>query len=228
MKILEVKMLKNLSKHSVFYLFGFYLKILFNDIASIFSPIYFAGLLLIIFQIAVGPHKITADTIVGITLSTVVLSIVMSADRLIQKDKKDGMLEMIYLSGITPYGFIMVKLVLFTLMALLIAISVLATASIMFAVRYEFFLGMIIPVLMLLPIVSAVILFISLITLGFPNKLVQYILSLPLMVPALIFSANAISDGVYIMLMLALNFIYLPLFIFFSRVVLGEVVARLR
>jgi heme exporter protein B len=206
----------------------FYLKILFNDLTSILSPIYFAILLLITFQIAVGPHKIDIDTTLGITFSAIILSIIMSADKLIQKDKKDGMLEMIYISGLSPYWFIITKLILFALVALFIAIAVLIATSLMFSIRYEFFLEMVWPVIVLIPTVSVIVLFISLITLGFPSKLAQYILSLPLILPALIFSAGAISNPTYFALAIGLNFIYVPMFIVFSRMILGLVVARLR
>lgn len=224
--ILEVSLLKNLSKYSVLHLGALHFKILFSSVAGLLSPIYFAALMLIIFQIAVGAHRINADIIIGITLSAVILSLIMASDQLMQRDRKDGMLELFYLSGINPYWLLAVKLFLFILMSAFIAIAVLMAASVMFSVNYEFFISIITPVLMMLPIVSVVILFISLITLGFPNKLVQYTLSLPLIVPALIFCAYAVNDKAYLMLLLGLNFIFVPLFLFFSRLVLKHSIAR--
>lgn len=219
-------MLKNLSKYSILHLGAMHFKILFSSVAEMLSPIYFATLMLIIFQIAVGAHRINADIIIGITLSAVILSLIMAADQLMQRDKKDGMLELVYLSGINPYWLLIIKLLLFTLMAATIALAILVVASIMFSVNYEFFISIITPTLLMIPIVSVVILFISLITLGFPNKLVQYTLSLPLIVPALIFCAYAANDRVYLMLLLGLNFIFVPLFLFFSRLVLSYSIAR--
>lgn len=219
-------MLKNLSKYSSFHLFAFHFRVLFSSIAELISPIYFATLMLLIFQIAVGAHRINADIIIGILLTAVVLSLIMAADQLMQRDKKDGMLELIYLSGLNTYWLLVIKLLLFILMAAVIAFTMLVIASIMFAVSYDFFLSLIIPTLMMLPITAVVILFISLITLGFPNKLVQYLLSLPLIIPALICCSHAMVDDAYIALLLGLNFIYVPLFLFFSKAVLGYSILR--
>ncbi len=217
-------MLKNLGKYNAFHLAALYLKIMFNGASDIVSPIYFTTLMLLIFQISVGAYKIDSDMIIGVMLTAIILSLIMSAD-LIQKDKKDGMLDLIYISGINPYWFLIIKLFLFILIAIIIALVMLIISTLMFSMGYEVLLSIILPVLMMLPVVAVVILFISLITLGFPNKLAQYILSLPLIVPALIFCSYAISDKTYLMLLLGLNLIYIPLFLFFARLVLVYVIA---
>jgi ABC-type transport system involved in cytochrome c biogenesis permease component len=221
-------MLKNLTKYNLLHLFSLYFKVFTGSVSELAMPIYFATLLLTIFQIAMGPYKMGADVVIGITLSVIIISLIMLSDQLIQKDKKDGMLELIYLSGVNPYWIVIAKLITFSAIAFAISIILLLIAMVMFGIELPLFISILIALVLLLPMLAAVIFFVSLITLSFANKIAQYILAIPLIVPALILCINAIDNPVYLMMMFGLNLIYLPVFIVFSKLVLGASIANIR
>ncbi|MDF3046939.1 MAG: CcmB protein [Candidatus Midichloriaceae bacterium] len=221
-------MLKNLSKYSFVQLFVFYFRVFTVSVSELSMPVYFAALLLTIFQIAIGPYKMGLNIVVGITLSSIIISLIMLSDQLIQKDKKDGMLELIYLSGISHYWIVIAKLITFSAIAFATSFILLLIAIVMFGIELPLVISISIALILLLPMLSAVIFFVSLITLSFANKIAQYILAIPLIVPALILCINAIDNSVYLVMMFGLNLVYLPVFIVFSKLILGVSVANIR
>lgn len=209
-------MQKNLVDSGFFTLLKFQLKGVFSSISDLMSPIYFSLLSIVLFSICIGPYKISETIVIGITFAILCLSILFFSSNLLGFGKSDGVLQNIYLSGVKPEVIILSKLSVLTICTYIVSLVNIALAFILLRFEGATILWVLINTLVFVPAIASVLLFVNLISILLPNKIVQFLLAMPLLVPCMILATKGVEEHTFTIMMLGASFIYLPLFVYGS------------
>lgn len=213
-------MFKATSRLAPYYLLRFYLKIFFSSYKSALDGIYFIALALLTFYIANTTGKFDSHIVASLIYTLTLLGIILTLSDLVGQDRNRGALEFIYLSGINLYWLVITKIVISMATALMLVISSFGFALVIFNIEPMFMVQIFISFLMILPSITVVILFVNIISANYSVRIVQYLLSLPLLIPLIITGVNSADNSAYWHISLGLNMIYLPIFTFFCRQIL--------
>lgn len=209
-------MQKNLVDSGFFTLLKFQLKGVFSSISDLMSPIYFSLLSIVLFSICIGPYKISETVVIGITFAILCLSILFFSSNLLGLGKSDGLLQSIYLSGVKLEIIVLTKLCSLMICTYIVSIVNIGLAFILLRFEEQTMALLLINMLVFVPAISVVLLFVNFISILLPNKIVQFLLAMPMLVPCMILATKGVEEHTYTLMMLGANFIYLPLFVYGS------------
>lgn len=162
---------------------------------EIVQPIFFLVILMTVFPIAVGTDKILLQKIApGIIWVAVLLSVLLSAEKLYKNDYEDGSLEQFYLSGHSPLTGVLIKFVVQWIVQILPIVLVLPLLGLLYElpalINVQIALTLLIgsPSLLLLAMLGSVM------TLSVSRGgLLLILIILPFYIPTLIFALAAVS-----------------------------------
>ncbi len=162
---------------------------------EVLQPIFFLGIFLTLLPIAVGTDKALLQKVApGIIWLAVLLSVLLSAEKLYKNDYEDGSLEQLYLSGHSPLLAVAAKLMVqwtVQILPILLALPVVGLLyklplSVTAQIAFTLLIGS--PSLLLLAMLgSAVTLSVA------RGGLLLIVIILPLYIPTLIFALSALS-----------------------------------
>lgn len=162
---------------------------------EVLQPIFFLAILITLFPIAVGTDKALLQKIApGVIWVAVLLSVLLSSEKLYKNDYEDGSLEQLYLSGNSPILSVAAKFVVqwtVQILPILVALPLLGLLyelpmNITAQIALTLFIGS--PSLLLLAMLG------SAITLSVARGgLLLILIILPFYIPTLIFALSAVS-----------------------------------
>lgn len=162
---------------------------------EVLQPIFFLAILITLFPIAVGTDKALLQKIApGVMWVAVLLSVLLSGEKLYKNDYEDGSLEQLYLSGHSPILSVAAKFVVqwtVQILPILLALPLLGllyelSMNITAQIALTLFIGS--PSLLLLAMLG------SAITLSVARGgLLLILIILPFYIPTLIFALSAVS-----------------------------------
>ncbi len=165
---------------------------------EVLLPIFFLLILITIFPIAVGPDaKLLAKLAPAIIWVGILLSILLSSEKLYKSDFEDGSLEQLYLSGHSKLGAIYIKLLVQWVLQILPIIAATPLLAVFYGISLDVFLILIFTLLITSPTLLLLAMLGSSITLAISRgSLILILIILPFYIPILIFAISAITDYV--------------------------------
>ena len=211
-----------ISKYSAFYLLIFYIKILFSNCGLIFKGLYFAVVTTVLAHLISSDHS--SAMIIFQVLMITLTNVIITFNSTVCEDQRDGFLDLIYLSGINLYWYILIKLFIGLIVTLILTILTLILLAIALQIDLALLKQVFIAIITILPPIASVLLFVNIIADTYASKVMQYVLSIPLIVPLIITCVLSIDDSQYLPISIGLNFIYLPVFIYLNRKMLEHTI----
>ncbi len=162
---------------------------------EILQPIFFLAILITLFPIAVGTDKQLLQKIApGIIWVAVLLSVLLSSEKLYKNDYEDGSLEQLYLSGYSPLLSVAAKFIV----QWIVQILPILVALPFFALLYELPMTITAQIAVTLLIGSPSLLLLAMlgsaITLSVTRGgLLLILIILPFYIPTLIFALSAVT-----------------------------------
>ncbi len=162
---------------------------------EILQPIFFLAILITLFPIAVGTDKQLLQKIAaGIIWVAVLLSVLLSSEKLYKNDYEDGSLEQLYLSGYSPMLSVVAKFIV----QWIVQILPILVALPFFAMLYELPMTITAQIALTLLIGSPSLLLLAMlgsaITLSVTRGgLLLILIILPFYIPTLIFALSAVT-----------------------------------
>ncbi len=162
---------------------------------EILQPIFFLAILITLFPIAVGTDKQLLQKIApGIIWVAVLLSVLLSSEKLYKNDYEDGSLEQLYLSGHSPLLSVAAKFIVQWIVQILPILLALP----LFALLYELPIAITAQIAVTLLIGSPSLLLLAMlgsaITLSVTRGgLLLILIILPFYIPTLIFALSAVA-----------------------------------
>ncbi len=162
---------------------------------EILQPIFFLVILITLFPIAVGTDKQLLQKIAaGIIWVAVLLSVLLSSEKLYKNDYEDGSLEQLYLSGHNPMLSVLAKFIV----QWIVQILPILVALPFFALLYELPMAITGQIALILLIGSPSLLLLAMlgsaITLSVTRGgLLLILIILPFYIPTLIFALSAVT-----------------------------------
>jgi heme exporter protein CcmB len=170
-------------------------------------------LTLVIFHIALGADELQAEVATAVIIVSLLFLLLLNANQLLKDDYKSGTLELIYLASGGTLSLLLAKLLAHSLLHF--GVYLLTLPIIVLLVGGQVSVG---PLLMVgslfILLTNLVIIFThALLIQEKAFSVLQGLLTLPLLIPAVILATLAVQDVVYLWLLVALFLILAPIFI---------------
>ncbi len=162
---------------------------------EILQPIFFLLMLIVLFPVAVGTDKALLQSIApGIMWVAVLLSVLLSGEKLYKNDYEDGSLEQLYLSGYSLLLSVLAKFIVQWLVQILPILLTLPLLALLYELSMQITAQIALTLLIGSPSLLLLALFGSAITLSLVRGgLLLILLILPFYIPTLIFALSAVS-----------------------------------
>ncbi len=162
---------------------------------EVLQPIFFLGIFIALFPIAVGTDKALLQKIApGIIWLAVLLSVLLSAEKLFKNDYEDGSLEQLYLSGHSLLLTVAAKLVIQWVVLVLPILLALPVVGLLYELPLNVTAQIAVTLLIGSPSLLLLAMLGSAITLSVARGgLLLIVIILPLYIPTLIFALSAVS-----------------------------------
>jgi ABC-type transport system involved in cytochrome c biogenesis permease component len=203
----------------------FFFKSIIKSCSGLVQAIYAAVLMLMILVFSLPNECLgSSGVLLGSVLNITVLSSYFLLDIAVHKPMREGWLRALYTSGLERFYVILPQFIVLTLCMILLS-AIILTASIIMIPRDGYDVALLLATLSLTaPLFASILLLIGLITAGGRYMVMQYILSVPLILPVIICACGSIEYSYFYTILLGMNMVYLPIFLLLSCICVGAVI----
>jgi hypothetical protein len=182
-------------------------------LGNFMSAFYVAFLMLLVFAITSSPFIQDTGLLMGYVMNITILSSHFFLDVILHKPIREGWLQAVYLSGVGKANIIVPQFLLLTFSVAVLGYAAAVCSTLLLESQYSHLWRILVAISYSSPIIAVILLVVGMVTAGSNHKVLQYILSLPLMVPVLLCACGSLEHEYYYSIMLGMNMVYIPLFL---------------
>lgn len=211
-------------KETFKHIFIWDLKRIWNNKSYLFNSLVFYIMCIALFNIAIGPYELSYNTKIALLYTPLILGMLLSTSLLYEKDIENGILHQLILLPVAFEYVILARFCAYCISFIASIILILPASCLILNLPYSS-----LPIFyltgFLLIVLTSAILFLStaMITNTSFNSFMP-ILVLPLLIPGVILATMAAQNMQYIWILLAITILNLPISLFFTRLVLTDVI----
>lgn len=179
---------------------------------------------LVIFQIAIGDTQQSTNIYIGIILSSLIFSLLLGLQTFFKEDHNNGTLAQLLLTSVMFETIIIAKALAFIALNSLIFLVALPIAGLLFSLAQETIFSILISGMLTIFGTTFVSVFCSSVALGSQSRSLYAIITLPLLIPILIFSTLGVSENFYLWFLLSYNIVGFFIFTISTRYVIQSVI----
>ncbi len=191
----------------------FFAQSIFFSSKDVISLIYGSLLTLFIFFM-ISPQSQNIQTILAITINTMIFFSYIVINLVLNKPLKDGWLKVLYTSGIRHFSVYLVQIAIITIINFCAMLIMTICGSLIACGIID--LQLIKACALIAPIMSVILLLISMLTCANTCAIMQYILSIPLLLPVIICGCGSLEYKYFDYILIGINMVYIPLFFMLS------------
>lgn len=179
---------------------------------------------LVIFQIAIGDTQQSQNIYVGIILSSLIFSLLLGLQTFFREDYNNGTLAQLLLTSVMFETIIIAKALAFIALNSLIFLIALPVAGLLFSLDQNITFSMLLSGMLTIFGTTFVSVFCSSVALGSQSKSLYAIITLPLLIPILIFSTLGVSEKFYLWFLVSYNVLGFFIFTISTRHVIESII----
>ena len=179
---------------------------------------------LVIFQIAIGDTQLSSNIYVGIILSSLILSLLLGLQTFFKEDYNNGTLAQLLLTSVMFETIIIAKALAFIALNSLIFLIALPVAGLLFSLDQSIVFSILLSGMLTIFGTTFVSVFCSSIILGSQSRSLYATITLPLLVPILIFSTLGVSENFYLWFLASYNVVGFFIFTISTRYVIESII----
>ena len=190
--------------------------------SALFSSLVFFLITIVTFHIGVGPTKLPQEISNGIIFCSLCFTLMLSSDRILCDDYKNGIIEELIVSGVKEYTILVSYLFCYSFIFFLAFALLLPIGHFIFNLDFDLIHINFLASILCIINASTVLLFIRLLIMNLRMSPMLAVLATPFLIPNLIVSILSIHNPSYMLISIGFLLIMLPITFFFSRLILEE------